>query len=79
VARCPSHKKRLPSPKRGEWVVETQEHPGAFEGYLFKPVVFLDGIMITMNEKISLIKAQAAATATSAAQILGLLFEPATA
>jgi hypothetical protein len=36
--------------------------------------------MIDMNRKISLIKTQAAAaTADSAAQILGLLYEPATA
>jgi hypothetical protein len=41
---------------------------------------FRDGIMIAMNRKISLIETQAAAAAaTSAAQILGLLYEPATA
>jgi len=39
---------------------------------------FRDGIMIAMNRKISLIETKAAA-ATSAAQILGLLYEPATA
>jgi hypothetical protein len=39
--------------------------------------IFLDGIIMFMNKTILLIKTQAAATATSAARILGLLYEPA--